>query len=482
MTTIRRQYSLPNCQLIVEGLIDSKSEDSMTSGRPLVSILVNAECAFANSEKRLIGGRDFLESLVKAASAYAQEFLSGVRHPLAHHLNANIIGFAKVEDRNLHRLIWHPETDQNNAGAPSEAVEIDLTTVQLFDLVEAVDQLLADQKTLPDLSLNLEPVSRRYRKADVPVARRVAPVALGASSVALLGALFLALPVPKVEEPPRQEETTQTEPGDGDASPAASPGLETTPPTPESPIPQESPTPQESPLEKSLSPEEVQELIAAASPIDDPTALKYLARNLYQQIDGAWEDRGTIDRDLEYRVSVTPGGTIVNYEAVQPTSQSAAEQTPLPKLRYNTLDEKAEIADFRVVFKNNEVLQVSPWDGYQGTATLGEEITDRATLSALTRPLRNRILEAQSDKPSYNEPLVFRVAVTEDGAIADYEAKNQAALDFVDSTPLPDLVKPEAAGIEPGKNLIPQEPLAQFQVIFRPSGTLEVGPLDDRYR
>ncbi len=82
--TIQRKYSLPNCTLLLEGLNDSTTNMQSTDARPLISMLVNAECHLAGANQPLTGGRDFFESLVSAVSAYAQEFLSKVHHPQAH--------------------------------------------------------------------------------------------------------------------------------------------------------------------------------------------------------------------------------------------------------------------------------------------------------------------------------------------------------------------------------------------------------------
>ncbi|NEQ26135.1 MAG: DUF4335 domain-containing protein, partial [Microcoleus sp. SIO2G3] len=43
--TIQRQYSLPNCKLVLEGLSDPAAP--IDPIRPLLSILVNAECHFS---------------------------------------------------------------------------------------------------------------------------------------------------------------------------------------------------------------------------------------------------------------------------------------------------------------------------------------------------------------------------------------------------------------------------------------------------
>ena len=87
--TIQRRYSLPNCTLVIEGLNDGTARP--TEVRPLLSMLVNAECHFTNSHQPpLTGGRDFFENLVTAVSAYAQEVLSNVQHPEAHKMTSCI--------------------------------------------------------------------------------------------------------------------------------------------------------------------------------------------------------------------------------------------------------------------------------------------------------------------------------------------------------------------------------------------------------
>ena len=69
------------------------------------------------------------------------------------------------------------------------------------------------------------------------------------------------------------------------------------------------------------------------------------------------------------------------------------------------------------------------------------------------------------------------MAVTKDGVIADYEPQNQPAWDYVQQTPLETLLKPEAVGKSgEGGEIVAQEPLAQFQVVFKRSGALEVSP------
>jgi hypothetical protein len=193
---VKRQYSLPNCTLTLEGLSDMGAPNSSDS-RPVLSILTYARCQFVGSRQSLHGGRAFLENLVAAVSAYAQECLSGVHHPVAMAHPEDQIQLESA-DKEVHRLIWHPSPE---AQEPETPVIFPLSTVQLFDLVEAIDQFMGDSKTLPDLNLNLKPVSRRYRQGDEPLGKKAFPLALGLASLALSAAVLCLLPLPEVRKP-----------------------------------------------------------------------------------------------------------------------------------------------------------------------------------------------------------------------------------------------------------------------------------------
>jgi hypothetical protein len=202
---VRRQYSLPNCTFILEGLSTEPSTSIL-----VLSILTNVECRFVGVSKFLSGGRDFLENLARAVSSYAQECLSGVRHPQEVVEKPDNVYLQKGEGNN-HRLVWYPSPDLQQSESP---VAIDLSTVQLFDLVEAVDQFFADTKTLPDLQLKIQPVSRRYRTGDESVASKAYPFLLGVGSLALCGLLVSLLPIPEVQKPENKPVTapSQTQP------------------------------------------------------------------------------------------------------------------------------------------------------------------------------------------------------------------------------------------------------------------------------
>ena len=59
--TAQRQYILPNCNLIVEGLVTGEESDPTS---PL-TVVLNSECTFPGTPNRLSGGREFLNALVK---------------------------------------------------------------------------------------------------------------------------------------------------------------------------------------------------------------------------------------------------------------------------------------------------------------------------------------------------------------------------------------------------------------------------------
>lgn len=191
-----RQYSSPNCNLILEGIEDSDPENAdILSGRAPISAITNAECHFLRLNKKLSGGNVFLANLTKAANNYAQGFLSGLFPPdKSDHSTGEYpqISIAQVSDQDLHRLTFAPDPNSDEA-----KTEIDLTTVELFDLVEAIDQLYTDPSVLPNMTLDLKPVSKRYRQPEQPLAERLTPVAIGLSSLAIAaGALFM-LPIPQ---------------------------------------------------------------------------------------------------------------------------------------------------------------------------------------------------------------------------------------------------------------------------------------------
>lgn len=365
--TIQRLYSLPNCKLLLEGM----SAEGPT-GKPdfsqVLSVLMNAECRFEGKGQPLSGGREFFESLVRAVSSYAQEFLSGVPSPLHQNGQTGSVQIRKIHG-DLHRLTFQENAETAPEAEGKELLEnnIDLTTVQLFDLVEAVDQFFADPQTLPDLSLNLRPVSKREVASAEPVAKRALPAAIGISSFALAALAFFLLPVPEV--PPRTEPGLETETeiereieieteGSG-------PNLETPPiSNPQEPIIEPSPEDRsELSNPKTIPVANLKESLRGTPRINDPDKIEELRQELFAQINNNWTQ--PISNDLTYRVEVGEDGAIVGYKPINPEAADDVDRTPLPELLYIPVDlhtSNEPIAEFKVEFiRNNGTLQVSPW-------------------------------------------------------------------------------------------------------------------------
>ncbi len=389
--TIRRQYSLPNCTLVLEGLSDG-SATSQLDKRPVLSILMSAECYVTGLGEPLSGGREFFESLVRVVSSYAQEFLSGVHYPDRYGPNLGMVQLHRI-DGNLHRLTVLP----TETGSPSQSdqktelsAKVDLTTVQLFDLVEAIDQFFADTQTLPELSLQLTPISKRYVKSAEPLAKRSLPAVVGVSSLALAAMAFFLVPVPEVQRPrdpvPQpnaggQNLGTPTPGGSGSPNPnptpeadgllpgAQTPNAESSSPTP-IPAPQSEASPLATP-QSNTSPETTPSPVseglaspeAAAVPITDPGKIELLKGKLSQQIDGVVKNKPPVDAELVYRVSVAQDGAIVGYRSENSAAVDRSE-TPLSELLYKPVGSRPPtepLADFRVVFAPDGNVQVTPW-------------------------------------------------------------------------------------------------------------------------
>ena len=361
--TIIRQYSLPNCKLILHGL--SSPTDNTSETRPRLSLLMNAECHFVGYPQPIVGGKEFFECLLQRVSQYAQEFLSGVSHPPSANTAAEVpmVELRRL-DSNLHRLIVRNtplDGDSQMKTDPTSPVELDLTTVQLFDLVEAVDQFFADSGTLPELSLQLKAIPKRYTKAEQSVTQRAIPVAVGVSGLAIAAIALFALPVPEVRRPlePNPQESTETQslseterpPSAGQSPPQ---GVNTDTEGENTTIGEPGATIGQSNLQPNL---------VSPPSIDDPQEIERLQRELFAQINQAWVAR--INRTLVYRVTVASDGKIIDYEAVEDVTPEEEAPIPLSELRFQQLgpDPAEPQADMMVIFNHPAgPLEVRPWE------------------------------------------------------------------------------------------------------------------------
>lgn len=458
--TTRRQYNLPFCTLILDGLTENDRSAVMTT-------LMNAECHFMGSQEVLQGGKVFLESLVQAVSDHAQACLSGLARPGRDQTQESpLVSLVFLADRQTHQLHF--------AGRPERQepqVTLELTPVQFFDLLEAVDQLLGDPGVRLGLNLRLQPLDRRYRYGEETVAQRLMGPALGVGSLALVGAIAWYLPIPsKTKVEPKPPTATQPK----ETPPPVTPPSETKP-TP----PRDTSTPPPQGESKPLADNLYRDLLAKSSLESDPTAIGYMQQYLYRNLDRAWTQRRTFPREATYRVLVGRDGSLLGYRPLDDRAEAVLAATPLEKLSYTPIDPlkppQEAIAQFKVVFKPG-IFQVSPWDGYRGIPQWGSQQVNKGTIQPQIDQLQARLASTWQGDKTLREPLVFRVGITAAGEIGDYVASNAAGVIHDQKTPLNQWVKPEAAGIAIGKSVVPTVPLTYVRVSLNPDGSVMVKP------
>jgi Domain of unknown function (DUF4335) len=430
--TIRRQYSLPNCTLVLDGLSDSNST-GMIDSRPLMSSLFNAECHFVGHEQPLFGGRDFLTSLVATVSNYAQEFLSGIPHPVSAQPNPGLVSIVKGDRQDIHHL---QATLESSPGMTDQPTQIDLSTVQLFDLLEAIDQFLADKRTLPDIMVQLKPISRAIAQ---PISAQALPVGLGLASLVVASLIGYALPIPEKITAPKSINSAAVNSTD--------------------------------PKSASTSADPTSSNPSKTGTITEATQLGFLERKLQRDLNQSWQERGQIKQPANFLVNVNQDGKIVSYKAAEKTNAAQSDLTPLPKLSTKNNDPNQAIGNFNVVFNPTGSIEIKPVAKVQGNMSLGKTITEPKLQTTLAEQLKTKLKESlASKKPIGDKNLNYRVGVTKTGEIADYEATDKIASESEAKTPLPKLVKfnPQAA--------ISQEPLAQYKVVFGSNGEILVTP------
>jgi len=187
---MQRTYNLPSCTLRIEGI--------STGGGSALSILTNFECKFHHTPISIIGGRKLLDNLIKSSNSYTQLLLIGDRTPVSH-------DSVRLEPSGifLHQLHVQPTSDDVHDPQP---IEIQLSTVQLFDLVEGIDRLCIDPETLPDLDVNTGSVQS---VAKSNTGSNVVPAIVGVVSLMIAAIAFSFIPVPRPEPKPNLQPITQ---------------------------------------------------------------------------------------------------------------------------------------------------------------------------------------------------------------------------------------------------------------------------------
>ena len=482
---LQRNYTLPNCTLTLEGMSDPSQ--GMTPGAPM-TILINAVCQFLGQKQPLKGGSDFFNSLVTTASSYAQEQLSGIRSQLS---QQGLVQMQRL-DNGLHEVAVYAE-DQAVGGEPAQREE--LSTVQLFDLVEAIDQFFADGTALPEMKLAIAPLAKRDVPSQVPTAQRVVAPALGATGLAIAAAALFALPAPEI-----------TRPVDGEGNPIEAVS--------------------ETEGDDSTGASGEGDLDMPDNLVTDEIVLGAIQADLQNQLDSDWTESLGTTEDLSYRVTTSEDGTILGYEPLDEISREYESETPLLDSLYIPADggsaEDQPLAQFKVSFIGDRDLEVEPFtvadlgssvtSDDQATLTTGEtlepdedadsaqaelaeaEVEEEAedetaseassdsddagslleaeSLSAadaedLTTTLYNAIDETWTKSPSFDGALEYRVQVSPDGDVVGFEALTADGRDFASDIPLGEL-----------KTSAKPDQVADFKVLFKSSGVLEVSPWD----
>jgi Domain of unknown function (DUF4335) len=468
--SIRRQYSLPNCTLILDGISDGSRSNEV---RPLMSTLVNAECHISGQKKPLSGGMEFFQQLITAVSNYTQELLSKVVNAPT----AQQVGKVRLEKGQEHRLI-----------AQSEQGEVDwqLSTVQLFDLTEAIDQFLADSSTLPTLQVGIQPAPRAAKGT---ISAQNAPIGLGLSGLAATALAFYLVPSPaKVTltvpvantAPVSKTSDKPVKSNDKPPTPAASPaGAKQS-------VPVTSPSPSTSPVS---SPSASPSPAASKKPVersaidlktnDNPTQVAFIERKLRREINQQWEDRKGISDKLQYTLTADEEGKIVSYAPKNSVAESKKDIIPLPKMAPANAEkdpEEAETsespakktADFTVSFTPNGAIEIKRDKLLPSNPTDGKTLADAERVKSLAKDLESKV--KLTAPPTFKNELTYRVAADENGEIVDYDPLNGAAFDHEKETPLPAVTKYDAEAASGTK------PLAQYTVVYRPDGKIDIKP------
>lgn len=106
----------------------------------------------------------------------------------------------------------------------------------------------------------------------------------------------------------------------------------------------------------------------AGNKITNPRLLRRLQRQLTTTLRENWEGKTTAKQDLKYRVAVNKNGVVADYEPINQDAYDHFRETPLP-LIFQELHgsniaapkDKEPLAHFRVVFKRDGTLEITPW-------------------------------------------------------------------------------------------------------------------------
>ena len=489
--TIQRQYQLPNCSLILDGL----SIDPTPGQEEIMSLLVNAECRISGLERSLNGGYNFFAALVRAVSQYSQEVLSGFAHPQVVEGEPLLVHINPGEGP-YHHLVVQPEVADLGGASDGRAIDIKLSAVQLFDLSEAVDQFFDDKQTLPELESALAPLPRRFVRADEPLGDRVLPAALGVGSLVAATMAFGLLPVPQLKESNTQarENPTEVIPVDTASQPTEPTGTDSiVAVNASSPLWENSPR------------------------IEDEGTLVALQTDLQNKLELNADTEASFAQPASYQVAVNEAGEVLGYKFDNETAAQNVDKTPLPRLARDNADkanlEEQAIAQYQATFDTKGIVAVTPWqastqiatrpnldspDSSESTGADSEKVapssddadkpkpaapkadttsetfaneppetlTRLADVEALNSELKDVIVENRKQPRVGVGAAAYRVRISEDGTITGYQPVSSDAAAAIDETPLPKMVKSASEAA----------PSVDYRVVFTERGVVEVSP------
>ncbi|MEL6468494.1 MAG: DUF4335 domain-containing protein [Cyanobacteria bacterium J06623_4] len=418
--TIRRQYQLPNCSLILDGL----SIDPAPGNEEVMSLLVNAECRISGLERSINGGYNFFAALVRAVSQYSQEVLSGFAHPQVIEGEPLLVHINPGEGP-YHHLVVQPEIADLGGTGDGRAIDIKLSAVQLFDLTEAVDQFFGDQQTLPELDPSLSPLPRRFVRTDEPLSDRAIPAVLGVGGLVAATMALSMLPVPELRDPALETsqdgdtaaEVSTVDTASGSAEP---PTGETTPPN--------------------------TEIATIPETIDSDTA------------DTDTADTDTADTDAA-DAEEADGADTTEASGSDDETEAADAEAADSEVAESEADD-SEVAEAGTDTDTETAIAISDFE-----AEPPANSPRLATVEELNSQLKQTIVENRS-RPRFGDALTFRVRVNEEGTITGLRPEDGAANKAIYETPLPGLLETEAES----------DDSVDYRVVFTERGVVEVSP------
>lgn len=434
--TMQRQYQLPNCSLILDGL----SIDPSPGNEDVMSLLVNAECRISGLERSLNGGYNFFAALVRAVSQYGQEVLSGYAHPqviegepLLVHINPG--------DGPYHHLVVQPEIADLGESGDGRAIDIKLSAVQLFDLTEAVDQFFDDKQTLPELEPALSPLARRFVRSDEALSDRAVPAVLGVGTLVAATMALGLLPVPELKDP-----TVEATLGSDSAEvvPASDSERGGEPPTGES------------------DPEDTEIAAVPLDEVDVDAAATEVDATEEESTEGSAEDANdeTSTAALESPEDTEDTDVDVTEAIAEDTNSETAAETS------DNDSSESEFSQFDDFKEEEEEVASST---ATNSTTFGSEppanVSSFADVETLNGQLKQTIVENR-EQPRFGDAVSYRVRVNESGAVTGYEPIDSSAESAIGETPLPGLVK----------DADDETPAIDYRVVFTERGVVEVSP------